>query len=54
MNMIHYVSYADERRRTRDGRCVAEKKDAVLALLSGKATVDQLALEHGVRGETIE
>ena len=45
----------DGGQRGRPGRrSVAEKKDAVLALLSGKATVDQLALKYGVRGETIE
>ena len=35
-------------------RSVAEKREAVLALIAGKATVDQLARKYGVRSETIE
>jgi transposase-like protein len=33
---------------------VEDRTEAVLALLAGKATVDQLALKYGVRKETIE
>ena len=41
--------------RGRPGRRgVAERTRAVLELLSGKATVDQLAFRFGVRPETIE
>lgn len=41
--------------RGRPGRrSVAEKQEAVLALMAGKATVDQLAKKYGVRGETVE
>jgi len=41
--------------RGRPGRrSVEERTEAVLALLAGKATVDQLALQYGVRKETIE
>jgi len=32
---------------------VAEKRQAVLALLSGKASVDQLARQYGVSAETV-
>ena len=42
-------------RRGRPGRrTVAEKKEAVLQLLAGKATVDQLAHRFGVRPATVE
>ena len=41
--------------RGRPGRrSTAERTEAVLALLSGKATVDQLARRFGVRGATVE
>lgn len=41
--------------RGRPGRrTTAERKDAVLQLLAGKATVDQLARRFGVRPETVE
>jgi transposase-like protein len=41
--------------RPRPGRRSAEERtQAVLALLSGKATVDQLAARHGVQPATIE
>lgn len=41
--------------RGRPGRRSAEERTAaVLALLAGKASVDQLALQYGVRKETIE
>lgn len=41
--------------RGRPGRrSVAERKSAVLALLSGKASVDQLARRYGVLPETVE
>jgi len=33
---------------------VAERKQAVLDLLAGKATVDQVARRFGVRAETVE
>lgn len=42
-------------RRGRPGRRSAdERRQAVLELLSGKATVDQLAFRFGVKPETIE
>ncbi len=42
-------------RRGRPGRrTVADKKEAVLQLLAGKASVDQLAHRFGVRPETVE
>ena len=42
-------------KRGRPGRRTAQNKaDAVLRLLSGKATVDQLARELGVRPATVE
>lgn len=42
-------------RRGRPGRRSAEeRRQAVLELLSGKATVDQLAFRFGVRPETVE
>jgi len=41
--------------RGRPGRrSVEERTEAVLELLSGKATVDQLARRFGVRGGTVE
>jgi len=41
--------------RGRPGRrTVSERKEAVLALLSGKASVDQLARKYGVLPETVE
>lgn len=41
--------------RPRPGRRTTEERtEAVLALLSGKATVDQLAARHGVQPATIE
>jgi transposase-like protein len=41
--------------RGRPGRrTAAERKEAVLQLLSGKASVDQLARRFGVRPETVE
>ena len=41
--------------RGRPGRrSTAERTEAVLELLSGKATVDQLARRFGVRGATVE
>lgn len=41
--------------RGRPGRrTVAERKEAVLALLAGKASVDQLARKYGVLPETVE
>ena len=41
--------------RGRPGRrSVEERSQAVLELLSGKATVDQLAFRFGVRPETVE
>ncbi len=33
---------------------MAEQQEAVLALMAGKATVDQLALRYGVKPSTIE
>ena len=45
----------DGGQRGRPGRrSVEERKTAVLELISGKATVDQLARRFGVRPETIE
>lgn len=45
----------DGAQRGRPGRrSVAERQEAVLALMSGKASVDQLALKYGVRPATIE
>jgi len=45
----------DDTARGRPGRrTVGERKQAVLELLGGKATVDQLARRYGVRAETIE
>lgn len=45
----------DGAQRGRPGRrSVAERQAAVLALMSGKASVDQLALKYGVRPSTIE
>ncbi len=42
-------------RRGRPGRrTVADKKEAVLQLLAGKASVDQLAHRFGVKPETVE
>lgn len=42
-------------RRGRPGRRTAEERtQAVLQLLAGKASVDQLAQRFGVQGETIE
>jgi hypothetical protein len=41
--------------RGRPGRpAVEDRTEAVLALLAGKASVDQLAMRDGVRKETIE
>ena len=41
--------------RGRPGRRTAsEKREAVLALIAGKASVDQLAQRYGVRPETVE
>lgn len=41
--------------RGRPGRrSVEERTEAVLDLMAGKATVDQLARRYGVRAETIE
>lgn len=41
--------------RGRPGRrTVAERTQAVLELLGGKATVDQVARRYGVRAETVE
>lgn len=41
--------------RGRPGRrTVAERREAVLALLSGKASVDQIARKYGVLSETVE
>ena len=46
---------SDALRRGRPGRRTAdERTQAVLQLLSGKASVDQLALRFGVQAETIE
>jgi transposase-like protein len=45
----------DGAHRGRPGRrTAAERKQAVLQLLEGKATVDQLARRFGVRPETVE
>lgn len=45
----------DGGQRGRPGRRTAqEKQDAVLQLLAGKATVDQLARRYGVRPATVE
>lgn len=45
----------DGAQRGRPGRrSVEERQEAVLALMSGKASVDQLALRYGVRPATIE
>jgi transposase-like protein len=52
----------DEERKEVDGavrgrpgrRSVEDRTEAVLALLAGKASVDQLAMRYGVRKETIE
>jgi transposase-like protein len=45
----------DGGQRGRPGRrSVQDRKDAVLQLLAGKATVDQLARQYGVRPETVE
>lgn len=45
----------DDNARGRPGRrTVGERTQAVLELLGGKATVDQLARRYGVRAETIE
>ena len=41
--------------RGRPGRrTAAEKREAVLALMAGKASVDQLARQYGVKPETVE
>ena len=45
---------AESRRRRPGRRTAAERKQAVLQLLSGKATVDQLARRFGVKPETVE
>jgi transposase-like protein len=42
------------RRGAPGGRSVEDKVSAIRELLSGKATVDQLALRFGVKSETIE
>jgi len=48
------VEFVDGARRGRPGRrSVDERTQAVLELLSGKATVDQLAVRFGVQAETI-
>lgn len=45
----------DVARRGRPGRrTAAERRQAVLQLLEGKATVDQLARRFGVKPETVE
>jgi transposase-like protein len=42
-------------RRRRPGRRTAvERREAVLALLAGKASVDQIAREYGVHPETVD
>ena len=41
-------------RRRPGRRTAAERKQAVLQLLTGKATVDQLARRFGVKPETVE
>ena len=49
------VEIVDGARRGRPGRRTGDERTrAVLELLSGKATVDQLALRFGVQAETIE
>ncbi len=48
------VPRAEARRRRPGRRTAAERKQAVLQLLSGKATVDQLARRFGVKPETVE
>ena len=45
---------ADERRGRPGRRSVEERSSAVLELLSGKASVDQLARRFGVRPSTVE
>jgi len=35
-------------------RTAAERQEAVMKLLSGRASVDQLALQYGVLPETVE
>ena len=46
---------ADAAVRGRPGRrTAAERTEAVLALLSGKASVDQVALRFGVQASTVE
>jgi transposase-like protein len=48
------VEIVDGARRGRPGRRTTDERTrAVLELLSGKATVDQLALRFGVQAETI-
>jgi len=48
-------SHATENGRVRPGRrSAADRSRAVLELLSGKATIDQLAQRFGVKGATIE
>ena len=48
------VEIVDGARRGRPGRRTGDERTrAVLELLSGKATVDQLALRFGVQSETI-
>ena len=47
---VDTTSDSPDVRRGRPGRRSAEdRRDAVLQLLSGKATVDQLAMRYGVR-----
>lgn len=49
------VKAAESEPRHRPGRrSVADRSQAVLALLAGKATVDQLAARFGVHASTIE
>lgn len=49
------VEAVDGARRGRPGRRMTDERTrAVLELLAGKATVDQLALRFGVQGATIE
>ena len=49
------VEDVDGARRGRPGRRTTDERTrAVLELLAGKATVDQLALRFGVQGATIE
>jgi len=46
---------ADAALRGRPGRrTAAERTEAVLALLSGKASVDQIAMRFGVQASTVE